>query len=144
MSRQNYHTFSFKKTSIIRTSSNKDNGHEISAPESKIRINLTSLLRTLRWSGDDSLCMQGAWFQKPNRCNCALGFNTFYMQHGAVARFFVKQLFVYDCTDLLCSWDVQWWMLLKDSVFCQLWINKSKCSLKTRVSLILAYWILNT
>ena len=66
------------------------------------------------------------------------------MQHCAVAPFLVKQLLVYGCTDLLCSWDIQCWMLLKDSVFCLLSINKSKCSLKARVSLILAYWTLKT
>ena len=66
------------------------------------------------------------------------------MGHCAIARFVVKQLLVYDCTDLLCSWDIQCWMLLKDSVFCLLRTNKTKCSLKTRVSLILAYWTLKT
>ena len=58
---------------------------------------------------------------------------SFYLQHCAVAHFVLKQWFVY----LLCSWDVQCSMLLKDSVF-ELWINKCKCSLKTSVSLVLA------
>ena len=39
--------------------------------------------------------------------------------------------------NLICSWDLQYCMLLKDSFFV-LWINKFKCSLKTSVSLLLA------
>ena len=61
---------------------------------------------------------------------------SFCMQHFAVARFVLKQWFVYDCTyfvaemyNVVCYW--------KTAVFV-LWINKFKCSLKTSVSLVLA------
>ena len=54
----------------------------------------------------------------------------FYMQHCAVDRFFLKLKF-------FCSWNVQCWMLLKDSVFV-LWINNFKWNLKTSVSLVIA------
>ena len=62
---------------------------------------------------------------------------TFYMQHCAVARFILKQWLI--CLRLYeCSWYEQFCMLLKDSVFVHLWINKLKCSLKISVSLVLA------
>ena len=60
---------------------------------------------------------------------------TFYMQHCGIARFIFKtgiSVWLY-----ICSWYVQFFMLLKNSVFV-LWINKLKCSLKTIVSLVLA------
>ena len=42
----------------------------------------------------------------------------------------------------ICSWYVQFCILMKDSVFA-LWINKLKCTLKTSVSLVLATEHLN-
>ena len=60
-------------------------------------------------------------------------FKTFYMQHCAVARFALKQWFVYDCTyfvaeifNVLCYWKTV-------SLYCEL-----KCNLKRSVSLVLA------
>ena len=59
---------------------------------------------------------------------------TFYMQHCAVARFVLKQWFVYDCTYVADMYNfVYYW---KTSVFV-LWINKLQCSLKTSASLVL-------
>ena len=62
-----------------------------------------------------------------------LYFKTFYMLHCAVARFVLKQWFVYDCTyfvaemyNVVCYWKTV-------SLYCEL-----KCSLKTSVSLVLA------
>ena len=61
---------------------------------------------------------------------------SFCMQHFAVARFVLKQWFVYDWTyflaemyNVVCYWK---------TAFFVLWINKFKCSLKTSVSLVLA------
>ena len=71
------------------------------------------------------------------RCqNCALRYNFL-----KAARFVLKQWFVYDCTYLLlCSWDVQCYMLLyaTERQSLVLWINNFKSSLKTSVSLVLA------
>ena len=71
-----------------------------------------------------------------NAFRIVLYITSFCMQHFAVARFVLKQWFVYDCTyfvaemyNVVCYW--------KTAVFV-LWINKSKCSLKTSVSLVLA------
>ena len=62
-----------------------------------------------------------------------LYFKTFYMLHCAVARFVLKQWFVYDRTyfvaemyNVVCYWKTV-------SLYCEL-----KCSLKTSVSLVLA------
>ena len=47
------------------------------------------------------------WYQwtigLTNRIRLSILVMCVYMQHCAVARFVVKQLLVYDCTDLLCS-----------------------------------------
>ena len=58
---------------------------------------------------------------------------TFYLQHCAVARFVLKQWFVYDCTyfvaemyNVVCYWKTV-------SLYCEL-----KCSLKTSVSQVFA------
>ena len=71
------------------------------------------------------------------RCqNCALRYNFL-----KAARSVLKQWFVYDCTYLLlCSWDVQCYMLLyaTERQSLVLWINNFKISLKTSVNLVLA------
>ena len=66
--------------------------------------------------------------------NCALRYN---FLHAALrcSSFCVKTVIYLRL--YVCSWYVQFCMLLKDSVFV-LWINKLKCSLKTSVSQVLA------
>ena len=63
---------------------------------------------------------------------------TFYMQHCAVARFVLKQWFVYDCTYVANMYNfVCYWKIVYVSLYSEL-INLQKCSLKTGVSLVLA------